>query len=430
MKTTVVNRYHGTAFDVNIMRPGPWGNPFKNGTREENVSRYRAWLHAPEQAGLRERARLELRGKVLACCCKPLACHGDVLAAYVDQQPRLTAPRHRFYTGHVIDVLEALKPGSVRCAITSPPYYGLRAYGTQVQVWGGRAGCSHDWTGYLRGKRQRWGDVSTLSQKQKSNRGSRANVEALERDGGRVCKTCNAYEGELGQEPTAGDYARHVVAALEPLRLRVLAEDGTLFLNLGDSSCYGAEGDCKPKDLFGVPWEVAFALRRRGWYLRNAIVWVKPNGFPSSSDSRFTPTYEMLFMLTKNPEYYFDFESVMEPATDTRKRPDVRNFGRNPHRRDNYGSYTEPRSGLRRRRDVWTIPTKGYRHNGIHYATFPEALVEPCMLAGSAEGDTVLDPFGGIGTVAAVAKRLGRRSISIDLKPEYSELAQWRVRHA
>jgi site-specific DNA-methyltransferase (cytosine-N4-specific) len=313
---------------------------------------------------------------------------------------RLVAPFHRIIHGHCIDVLRQFARQSIQCVITSPPYYGLRGYGTIPQIWNSFRPCKHEWTCYLPGKRQRWGNTDTLSAKQRSNRGSLQNVAALERSGGRYCFNCNAWEGELGQEACAGDYVRHLCEAFDSVR-DVLRDDGTVFLNLGDSSCLRAEEDAKQKDMLGVPWRVALELRRRGWYLRNAVIWDKPNGFVSSVEDRFTPTYETVFVLSKRPDYYFDFESVKEPTTDGK--------------------------GMRRRRDVWRIPTKGYRENDSHYATFPEELVEVCMLAGSREGDTVLDLFGGSGTVSAVAKRLKRRSISIDLNTEYIALSNRRV---
>lgn len=349
------------------------------------------------------------------------------LVAPVEFQP------HRFIHGSILTALRSLKRGSVRIVVTSPPYYGLRAYGTVPEIWGGREGCVHQWTCYLQGKRQRWGDTSTLSKKQASNRGSLSNVAALERDGGRYCFNCNAWEGELGQEACVKDYVNHLVGGLEEVR-SVLSEDGTMFLNLGDNHCFGAEGDCKPKDLFGVPWSVAFELRRRGWYLRNAIVWEKPNTMPRSIEDCFTPSYEMVFLLSKSSRYHFDFEAVMEPvAADTNARyarAEMRQVSSSSVKRKNDPIITLSRrkpADKRRKRDVWHINTKGYRKNGIHYATFPEALVEPCILAGSEPGDVVLDCFAGICTTAAVAARLGRRSVSLDLNEEFLKLGRKRV---
>jgi site-specific DNA-methyltransferase (adenine-specific) len=190
---------------------------------------------------------------------------------------------------------------------------------------------------------------------------------------------------------------------------RVLTPDGLIFLNLGDGYSYQNDRanptwDIKPKDLFGMPWEVAFAARNRGFWLRNAIVWEKPNAMPKSVEDFFTPTYEMVFMLAKNREYDFDFEAVMVPTVDGKK--------------------------LRRRRDVWRIPNRNRKGNGVHTAVFPEELVEPCVKVSAKAGDTVLDCFAGSCTTAAVAAPLGCRTVSIDRNPEFLKLGKQRVREA
>jgi DNA modification methylase len=185
---------------------------------------------------------------------------------------------------------------------------------------------------------------------------------------------------------------------------RVLHPRGLIFLNLGDAHAFGAEGnDTKPKDLYGTPWRVALAAKRFFW-LRNAIVWEKPNGMPKSVEDFFTPTYENVFMLAKSREYDFDFQAVMVPTVDGK--------------------------GLRRRRDVWRIPNRNRKGHGVHTATFPEELVEPCVKVSAKAGEVVLDCFAGSCTTAAVAARLGCHTVSIDRNREFLNAGRQRVREA
>lgn len=250
--------------------------------------------------------------------------------------------------------LSSLPAGSVQCCVTSPPYFGLRDYGT---------------------------------------------------------------EGQIGLEPTPEAYVANLVSVFREVR-RVLRADGTLWLNIGDSYASGGrtyrapdrkdskggrvtgtfrptdpEG-IKPKDMLGIPWALAFALRADGWYLRQDIIWSKPNPMPESVADRCTRAHEYVFLLSKSERYYFDREASLE---------------------------ADVAGGRRNRRSVWTLPTKAYK--GAHFATFPPMLVEICLLAGSKPGDIVLDPFGGSGTTSFVAQKLGRRSIYVDLSPAYVELA-------
>ena len=213
---------------------------------------------------------------------------------------------------------------------------------------------------------------------------------------------------------------------------RVLADDGTLWLNIGDSYAGNNSGEgLKPKDLIGIPWRVAFALQADGWYLRSDIIWHKPNPMPESVTDRPTKSHEYLFLLTKSPRYYYDNEAIKEPALHpnikhkSNKKPEgasVAYIGNPP---TNLGRAGTSDDGLRNKRDVWTINTKPFK--GAHFAVMPEALVEPCVLAGSAEGDTVLDPFTGSGTVAVVANRHGRNFVGTELNAEYAQIAYDRI---
>jgi DNA modification methylase len=262
-------------------------------------------------------------------------------------------------------------------------------------------------------------------------------------------------------EQTPDEYVAAMVAVFREVR-RVLKDDGVLWLNLGDSYNGSGKGACadgvvrltdkskkqktsngthqgtftktiidglKPKDLVGIPWRVAFALQADGWWLRQDIIWHKPNPMPESVTDRCTKAHEYLFLLTKSAKYYFDNEAIKEPSAQLGKT-NIR-FGGNK-----YGDSNDPKhatklgneytdNGTRNRRSVWTIPTKPFK--GAHFAVMPEALVEPCILATSREGDTVLDPFLGSGTVGLVAQRHNRRWVGCELNPEYAKIAETRI---
>lgn len=229
-------------------------------------------------------------------------------------------------------------------------------------------------------------------------------------------------EGQIGGEWTVEEYVVHLVETFREVR-RTLRDDGTVWLNIGDSYTSGgrtwrdpdkklkARGmsyrpptpdGLKPKDLIGVPWRVAFALQADGWWLRSNIVWHKPNAQPESVKDRPSNCHEMIFLLTKSQDYAYDYTAMMEPSLNGQSR--------------------------RARRSVWSINTEPFPD--AHFATFPRALVEPCLLAGSRPRGIVLDPFFGSGTVGEVAARLGRDFIGVELNPEYAEVAQRRIESA
>lgn len=296
--------------------------------------------------------------------------------------------------------LRELPEKSVQMCVTSPPYYALRCYG-----------------------------------------------------GGQL---------EIGIEHTPDEYIQNLVNVFREVK-RVLKDDGTLWLNIGDSYVAGTTGSSigtgsstlqggkttqieaakrpakkpanglKQKDLIGIPWMLAFALREDGWYLRQDIIWEKVNPMPESVTDRCTKSHEHVFLLAKAPKYYFDHEAMQEPAVyeaveriENPVRYGGKKYTENPTvfertKSGNAYSYT----GKRNKRDVWRIPTTPYA--GAHFATFPEALVEPCILAGSRPGDTVLDPFNGAGTTGVVCAKLGRDYIGTELNPEYVALAEKRI---
>ena len=322
--------------------------------------------------------------------------------------------RVAIYVGDCIDAIRGLPDGSVDCAVTSPPYWGLRDYGVG---------------------------------------------------------------GQLGLEKTPEEYVANMVAVFREVR-RVLKEDGTLWLNLGDSYASGngvkhqspqrdnsgglssnriktrglqewSNGasfkaiekhfGVKPKDLVGIPWRVAFALQADGWYLRQDIIWHKPNPMPESVRDRCTKAHEYIFLLAKASRYYFDSEAMKEPFADKRQG--------NPGKyKWKYGECTSKGKGEksllkedgtvlgwnmdgkaigRNRRSVWKVTTRPYK--GAHFAVYPPELIRPCVKAGCRPGGTVLDPFAGSGTTAQVAIEEGRKAILVELNPAYATLAIERI---
>ena len=296
----------------------------------------------------------------------------------------------QLHIGDCIDSMRTMPAQSVQTCITSPPYFGLRDYG---------------------------------------------------------------HEGQIGLEATPDAFVEKLVEVFREVR-RVLRDDGTLWLNLGDSynaynggagpssslsrgaqtterpqlaTGYGLKfKGLKPKDLIGIPWRVAFALQADGWYLRQDIIWHKPNPMPESTKDRCTKAHEYLFLLSKSERYYFDSEAMQEPAT-----------GRDPgNKTHKYATQYEVEEGeqhrtkagltavgarqTRNRRSVWTVATRPYK--GAHFATFPPDLIEPCVLAGAPAGGVVLDPFGGSGTTAQVALKHDRRAVLCELNPAYEPL--------
>ena len=312
-------------------------------------------------------------------------------------------------TGDCRDMLRSLPAESVQCCVTSPPYFGLRDYG---------------------------------------------------------------HDGQIGHEPTPADFVAAMVEVFREVH-RVLRSGGTLWLNLGDSYA-GSRGakapsatstlrgnghvgggpkiramtpsqrrdrepvprsdiavpGIKPKNLMGIPWRVAFALQDDGWYLRQDIIWHKPNPMPESVNDRCTRSHEYLFLLSKSERYYFNADAIAEPAeypegprnkkayqVAGQRRGENANLGGNVHK-------IGPRL-TRNRRSVWTISTKPFA--GSHFATFPPEIPETCIKASTRIKDVVLDPFGGAGTTGLVADRLGRHAILCELNPEYSEMARARI---
>lgn len=308
--------------------------------------------------------------------------------------------------GDCRDVLGSLPDGSINCCVTSPPYFGLRDYGV---------------------------------------------------------------EGQLGLEPTPDEFVAAMVEVFREVR-RVLRDDGTLWLNLGDSysssppgnktkgvsaksGLNGVNGESgryreslasghatkrdtsripgiKPKDLIGIPWRVAFALQADGWYLRQDIIWHKPNPMPESVTDRCTKAHEYIFLFAKSERYYFDADAIKEQAVSNHASGNgfKGRQGGAIHMPMSGGAGTADQwlpGGMRNRRSVWTVSTKPFK--GAHFATFPPDLIEPCVLAGCPVDGTVLDPFFGAGTTGLVAQKHGRNCIGIELNPDYIAIANERL---
>jgi DNA modification methylase len=337
--------------------------------------------------------------------------------------------RRRAYTiltGDAREVLGTLADESVHCVVTSPPYCGRSDYGTEPTVWGGDAGCEHEW-GTKRKTRcgRNDGDRARLSQGSYSGGGDdKYYVGKQASNSGQLCRLCGAWRGSLGLEPTPELYVEHLVDVFREVR-RVLRRDGTLWLNIGDcysvasthkgggktgpldskastkaiqgsKSCPFSDG-LKPKDLVGIPWCLAFALRADGWYLRSDIIWAKPNPMPESCRDRPTKAHEYVFLLTKSSRYFWDQEAVREKHANPKWTAEAlqgrwKRSSRNknaPERNDAesvsegtpYAARINPAG--RNVRSVWTIPTQPFPE--AHFATFPEALPERCIRAGTSE---------------------------------------------
>ena len=315
------------------------------------------------------------------------------------------AEKYILLNGDARETLSQLDSESIDCCVTSPPYYALRDYG---------------------------------------------------------------YDGQIGLEKSPDEYISRLVEVFREVN-RVLKPEGTLWINIGDSywgsgsrgfdftnsftekskvqmdskgtinlsNLPSLKGNCgvyKDKDLIGIPWMLAFALRADGWYLRQDIVWAKPNCMPESVTDRCTKSHEYVFLFSKSKKYYFDNKAIQEDCSAENVSPNIK-FGGNKYGENSdahYATYSgnkyEP-TGRRNKRDVWSVPTSaGYTDgDGAHYATYSPQLVEPCVLAGCPFGGVVLDPFNGTGTTGVVAVKNGRKYIGIDLSEKYIELSTRRL---
>lgn len=358
--------------------------------------------------------------------------------------------------GTVPDALGPIPDQYVQACITSPPYWGLRDYGLDLVVWDGGPECDHEWeTDFA---------CPTKIGKQGSTEYGKwpALANGMEKPkAGSFCVHCGAWLGCLGLEPTPELYIDHLVQIFREVK-RVLRDDGTLWINIGDSYCAGttsnrqkgtldfAEGTLiarqmprngtpnglKPKDMVLIPFRLALALQADGWWVRSDIIWHKPNVMPSSVKDRPTTDFEHVFLLSKNKKYYYDQDAIREPWKDESIAVESRGHNSKMYARVRLADHRDKRiNGIaggnvdfkkgRNKRTVWTINTRPYSE--AHFATFPPELIEPMILAGSAEGDIVLDPFAGSGTTLAEAKQHGRHYVGIEAQKEYIPLIESRV---
>ena len=296
--------------------------------------------------------------------------------------------------GDALKRLKDIPDGFVNCCVTSPPYWGLRDYGV---------------------------------------------------------------DGQFGLESTPAEYIKKFTAIFSEVR-RVLIDDGTLWLNLGDTyngylgnshrgqkhsglnsnsrirrdkGCGISDPTLKPKDLVGVPWMAAFALRNDGWYLRQDIIWHKPNPMPESVTDRCTKSHEYIFLMSKSRKYYYDYDNIKTPIKDTSKNRYSQDIDsqkgsiRVPGKVNGNMKTVGGAEGMANKKSVWTVSTRGFKE--AHFATFPPDLIVDCIKAGCPEGGIVLDPFMGAGTTAVVAKKLGRHYLGIELNSKYIEISNKRI---
>lgn len=358
--------------------------------------------------------------------------------------------------GNCMDTIKSIPDESVNCIVTSPPYYGLRDYGTGKWI-GGDQNCPHR-------RMSKYSAKTTTGHAQKELRGNVG--DAIYKT---VCPLCGAVrvDEQIGLEETPQEYIDRLVSVFRECR-RVLKNDGTLWVNIGDSYAAQRSGTHQPaetlaggehgmtedgdtvnrgrergynptrnakaiglkhKDMIGIPWMLAFALRDDGWYLRQDIIWHKPNPMPESVKDRCVKSHEYLFLLSKSQKYSFDYEAIKEKAVTGEVK---RNKNKEGYQADypngerfSKGEHVYGKGGMRSKRDVWTVSTQAVKE--AHFATFPEKLIEPCILAGCPEEGVVLDPFCGSGTTGIVSVRNGRRFIGLELNPEYADMSVRRI---
>ena len=358
----------------------------------------------------------------------------------------------QFLQGNCIDKIKELKDNSIDCVVTSPPYWGLRDYGT-AQWENGDINCDHIDPQQNRGKN---------SAKQSTNNKGQGTSTW------KICKKCGAkrIDKQLGLEPTYQEHIQNIVALFRVIKPK-LKDSATVWLNYGDS--YAAtvngtkvkdmkknlqknrtsktkgvyddrgfvdkpfstiQGHLKPKDLVMIPNRIAIALQDDGWWIRSEIIWHKPNPMPESVTDRPTNAHEKIWLITKSKKYYYDADAIKEPVADISIQR-VKYGYKARHKSSPYNYMNTPKQGKRfcdpagrNKRNVWTITPKPFKE--AHFATFPKDLIEPCIKAGCPENGIVLDPFGGAGTTGIVAKSLNRQSILIELNPEYIKIAKKR----
>ena len=365
---------------------------------------------------------------------------------------------NKVYLGNAIETVKTFPDESIDCVVTSPPYYGLRDYGTGKWI-GGDPNCKH----FRESKKS----DKTITVHKRMQENEAPVGDAIYKT---VCPICGAVrvDEQIGLEETPEEYIERLVSLFREIR-RCLKKDGTLWVNIGDTYNGAKRGNteivkhknvaescdfvkkkwdgAKQKDLIGIPWLLAFALRADGWYLRQDIIWHKPNPMPESVKDRCTKSHEYIFLLSKSPKYYFDYKAIMEPVSEQQKTIYQNSNGRYGNgtrtertnncgysvaggHRDNSGGFDcdiieIDGNFVRLKRDVWSVNLKPNKE--AHFATYPEELIAPCILAGCPEKGVVLDPFMGSGTTGIVARKLNRNFVGCELNPDYYKMATTRI---
>jgi DNA modification methylase len=336
----------------------------------------------------------------------------------------------KLYCGDVRRILrEQLAPESIHMVMTSPPYYGLRDYGTEPVLWDEKdPGCKHEFQTRHYKLHAGRGDA------QKSAKYSEQEAIPDREMFYETCLKCGAWKGQLGQEPKIGLYIRHLLQIFDEV-YRVLRPDGTLWINLGDSYGTGS-GEIPEKSLSMIPERFVISMIERGWILRNKIVWHKPNAMPQSAQDKFTPDWEPIYFFAKRQKCYFNtqFEAYQSPPRELERGPKfggdkAAGYGDRAYSGKSWDPAPETEIPGRIKRCVWPIPTRGYAGN--HYAAYPPELCETPIKAGCPEsGGIVLDPFAGSGATGVAALKLGRSFVGVEISPEFCRQAIERLKQA
>ena len=365
----------------------------------------------------------------------------------------------KYLEGNCIDKIKELEDNSIDCVVSSPPYFGLRDYGT-AQWQGGDLNCNH-----ISAKHKSRYDYDLSKAQTGTHAGAKKGTDQAKWEN--ICPDCGAkrIDEQFGLEKSYQDYIANTVKVFETFKPK-LKDTATIWWNVGDSYSSGSrktttlqtvrkpksneiskskqkyldglivrppiQTGIKEKDLIMIPNRVAIALQEAGWYIRSEIIWHKPNPMPESVRDRPTSCHEKIWLITKSKKYYYDADAIKENCVgDERKWSDTyENTGSILQGKTNAKikktrRYSKNNSLKRNKRNVWTVTTKPFK--AAHFATFPPDLIEPCIKAGCPEGGTVLDPFSGAGTTGIVAKKFNRKAILIELNPEYNVIAKERI---
>ncbi len=346
---------------------------------------------------------------------------------------------------HALRGLKQMDSEFIDCLVTSPPYWALRNYSKNAEIiWDGKEGCKYKWGKGIKaaGNHEYRAGKTTTVRNDLNKKIRKGNTTT------NFCTKCSAWKGQLGLEPTFDLYIKHLCDIFDEVK-RVLKKTGTVWVNIGETYSQGGgeqvtntinksvQGitraktpDMHSKCLILILFRFAIEMINRGWILRNTLIWQKPNCMPSSVKDRFTVDFEYLFFFVKNKKYYFEqqFEPIkgdLDQRGNNRVTYNIKTIGL-PHSPSKNAGFLGQNPLGRNKRCVWPISTKPFPE--AHFAVYPEELIETPIKAGCPKGGIVLDPFGGAGTTALVARKLGRDSISLEINPEYIKIANKRIK--